>query len=98
MKKIDKETLSKAISVIGMYTDNQSKVLCELVDSAVDNVVYTPVVKINQKTGVARPSIYTALNKFMIDGVIQQDVKQKGSFIINQDKIDFIIKSYKKQL
>ena len=98
MKKIDKETLSKAIAAIGMYTDNQSKVLCELVDSAVGNVVYTPVVKINQKTGVARPSIYTALNKFMIDGVIQQDRQQKGSFIINQEKIDFIIKSYKKQI
>jgi Fe2+ or Zn2+ uptake regulation protein len=97
MKEEDKKMLNKAIDSLGMYTENQSKVLCELVNSAVDNTVYIPVAKINQKTGVTRPTVYAALNKLMIDGVIQQDRQKKGVFTINQDKIDFIIKSYKKQ-
>jgi CTP-dependent riboflavin kinase len=81
-----------------MYTENQSKVLCELVNSAVDNMVYIPVAKINQRTGVARPTIYAALNKLMIDGVIEQDRQNKGVFEINQKKLNFIISSYKKQI
>lgn len=97
MKEKDKKMLNQAITSVGIYTENQSKVLCELVNSAVENKVYIPVTKINERTGVARPTIYAALNKLMIDGVIEQDRQNKGVFEINQKKLDFIISSYKKQ-
>lgn len=91
-----KQTLYQAISSYGKYTDNQNKVLCALIDNAVDNMVYAPVTKLNKQTGVTRPTIYTTLRVLQIDGIIHQDPSSKGLFKISQDKIDFILNSYKK--
>ena len=88
----------QAVQEFGKYTDNQSKVLCFLVENAVDNLVYTPVTKLSKKTGVTRPSIYSALNVLQIDGIIHKDQDTKGAFNIQQEKIDFILNSYKKSL
>jgi Fe2+ or Zn2+ uptake regulation protein len=96
MRMEDKNMLYKAIADYGKYTDNQSKVLCALVDNAVDGMVYASVSKIHKQTQVTRPTIYAALNVLQIDGIITKDINTKGLFKISQDKIDFFIKSYKK--
>ena len=89
--------LKEAILSYGKYTDNQCKVLCALVDLAVDGLVYATVTKLYQKTGVARPTIYAILNVLQIDKVIIKDTEQKGAFRIQQEQIDFIVNSYKKE-
>lgn len=90
--------LKEAITSYGKYTDNQSRILCALIEFAVDNLVYVTVTKLHQKTSVTRPTIYFTLNKLQIDGIIIKDKDQKGAFRIQQDKIDFIINSYKKTI
>lgn len=88
--------LNEAIIFYGKYTRNQRKVLCALVDIAVEGFVYIPVKKIHEITGVTRPTVYTVLNVLQIDGIIVKDKDQKGAFRIQQDKIDRIISLYKK--
>ena len=87
---------NEAITSYGKYTDNQRKVLCTLVDMAVDGWVYAPIKKLHEKTGVNRPTIYAVLNVLQIDGIIIKDNDHKGAFKIQQDKIDLIINLYKK--
>lgn len=96
IKKEGVKMFKQAVEEYGKYTDNQSKVLCALVENAVDNLVYTPVVKLNKQTGVLRPSIYAALKALQLDGVISKDITIKGAFQIQQEKINFILNSYKK--
>jgi CTP-dependent riboflavin kinase len=88
--------LKEAIMSYGKYSDNQCKVICALVDLAVDGAVYTTVIKLHDKTGVARPTIYSILNVLLMDKIIAKDPEQKGVFIIQQKKIDFIVNLYKK--
>ena len=88
--------LKEAIKSYGKYTDNQCKVLCALIDFAVDGWVYVPVKKLHEKTGVTRPTVYAALNVLQIDGIITKDRDHDGAFRIQQDKIDLIISLYKK--
>ena len=88
--------LNEAIISYGKYTDNQRKVFCALVDLAVDGIVYAPVKKLNEITGVARPTIYAVLNVLQIDKIIVKDEDHAGAFRIQQDKIDFIMNLYKK--
>jgi Fe2+ or Zn2+ uptake regulation protein len=88
--------LKEAIISYGKYTDNQIKVLCSLIDHAVDGWIYVPVKKLHEKTGVARPTIYAALNVLQLDGIITKDKDHNGAFIIQQNKIDLIINLYKK--
>ena len=90
--------LKEAIMSYGKYSDNQCKVICALVDLSVDGSVYTTVIKLHDKTGVARPTIYSILNVLQMDKIIVKDPEQNGVFIIQQDKIDFIINSYKKEI
>ena len=96
IKKEGMKMFRQAVEEYGKYTDNQSKVLCALVENAVDNLVYTPVAKLNKQTGVTRPTIYAALNVLQIDGIISKDINIKGAFKIQQEKINFILNSYKK--
>ena len=88
--------LNEAVINYGKYTDNQRKVLCALVDLAVDGWVYVPVKKLHEITGVTRPTIYASLNVLQIDGIIIQDKNHKGAFYIQEDKINLIISLYKK--
>jgi len=88
--------LYQAIADYGKYTDNQNKVLCALIDNAVDNLVYVSVAKLHKQTGVIRSTIYATLNVLQIDGIIEKDQNNKGLFKIAQEKIDFIVKSYQK--
>jgi Fe2+ or Zn2+ uptake regulation protein len=97
MDNQDKNMLYQAITEYGKYTDNQNKVLCALVDNAVDNLVYVSVTKFHKQTKVLKPTIYAALNVLQIDGIIEKDQNNKGLFKISQDKINFIIKSYLKK-
>jgi sugar-specific transcriptional regulator TrmB len=90
--------LNEAIISYGKYTDNQRKVFCALVDLAVGGVVYASVKKLHEVSGVASPTVYAILKVLQIDGIIVKDMKQKGIFRIQQDKIDFLINAYKKQL
>lgn len=92
----DKDILYQAINSYGKYTDNQNKVLCALVDNAVNDMVFAPVTKLNKQTGVTRPTIYSTLKVLQIDGIIQKESDSKGLFKLNQDKISFIIDTYKK--
>jgi len=96
MNKEEKEMLYQAVADYGKYTDNQNKVLCALVENSLDNLVYVSVTKINKQTEVTRPTIYATLNVLQIDGIITKDVNNKGLFKISQDKIDFFVRSYKK--
>jgi hypothetical protein len=88
--------LNEAIISYGKYTDNQRKVLCALVDLSVEGFVFVPVKKLNEITGVTRPTIYAALNVLQIDGIIIKDKDHAGGFRIQQNKIDLIISLYKK--
>ena len=96
IKKEDMEMFKQAVEEYGKYTDNQSKILCALVENAVDNLVYIPVAKLNKQTGVNRPTIYAALNVLQIDGIISKDINTKGAFSIQPEKINFILNSYKR--
>ena len=94
--KEDMTIYKQAIEAYGKYTDNQSKILCALIENSVNNLVYTPVTKLNKQTGVTRPTIYATLNVLQIDGLIVKDSNTRGAFKIQQEKIDFILNSYKK--
>lgn len=97
MHKIDKNILFKAVSSYGKYTDNQTKVLCYLVNRSVDNMIYPAVKKVSEETGVIRPTVYAALNSLLIDGVIEKHSNNDGVYKINEEKINFIINQYKKE-
>lgn len=97
MDKVDKETLFKAVSSYGKYTDNQSKVLCYLVNRSVDNMIYPAVKKVSEETGVTRPTVYASLKSLLIDGVIEKCTNSNGVYKINKEKINFIINQYKKE-
>lgn len=45
MEKIEDTLLYRAISYYGKYTNNQAKVLCFLVENAVDNRIYPSIKK-----------------------------------------------------
>ena len=95
MNKEKSKMLYQAISDYGKYTDNQNKVLCFLVEHAVDNLIYPAVKKISEQTGVVKSTVYAAINALQLDGIVEQTVNQKGILKINENKIDFIIRSYK---
>jgi len=97
MNNEEKQMLYQAVTDYGKYTDNQNKVLCALVDNAIDDIVYVSVSKLHKQTGVLKPTIYAALNVLQIDGIIEKDQCSKGLFKIIQEKINFIIKSYLKK-
>lgn len=94
--KEDKDMLYQAIESYGKYTENQNKVLCALVNNAVDDMVFAPVTKLNKQTGVTRPTIYASLKVLQIDGIVTKEPDSKGLFKLNKDKISFIINTYKK--
>ena len=85
----------QAVECYGKYTENQTKVLCALVDNSVENQVFVHVTKLYKQIGVTRSTIYATLNVLQIDGVLIKKDNSKNLFNINQEKIDFIIKSYK---
>ncbi len=97
MKAKDKDMLYQAIESYGKYTDNQNKVLCALINNAVDDMVFAPVTKLNKQTGVTRPTIYATLKVLQIDDLIKKEPDSKGLFKLNQNKISFILNTYKKQ-
>ena len=92
----DKELrlLTKSIDFYGKYTQNQSKVLCLLVENSIDDLVYMSVVNISKKTGVTRATVYSTLNVLQIDGMIKKAGNCKGMFKIVREKINFMIKHY----
>lgn len=98
MEKIEDTLLYRAISYYGKYTNNQAKVLCFLVENAVDNRIYPSIKKISEATGVIKSTVYAALNALQLDGVIEKSANQKGILEIKQDRIDFIVKFYSKNI
>ena len=90
-----KRMLHQAVEYYGKYTENQAKVLCALVDNSVDDQVFIHVTKLYKQIGVTRSPIYATLNVLQIDGILIKKDNSKNLFNINQEKIDFIIKSYK---
>ena len=95
MGMLEESTLFKAISNYGKYTKNQAKVLCFLVDNAVDNLIFPAPKKISEETGVVKSTVYAALNVLQLDEIIKKDSNNKGLLKINRDKINFILKAYK---
>lgn len=95
MGSLEETNLFRAVSNYGKYTKNQAKVLCFLVENAVDNLIYPAPKKISEATGVVKSTVYAALNVLQLDEIVTKDVKNKGLLRINQDKIDFILKTSK---
>lgn len=93
MKK-QENMLQDALSSYGKYTDKQIKVICFLIEHAVDDKIYPAVKKISEKTGVVTPTVYASLRALKIDGIVTECQTQRDMLIINQEKIKFIEKFY----
>lgn len=92
----EKEMIKEAISNSDLYSNNQCKVFNILLDIATDNIAQASVKFLVEKTGVKAPTIYFALKMFQKDGLIIKN-QHLGGFEIQQQKLDFLLKSYQKK-
>ena len=95
--KEDIKMIKEAAQSIGIYSKRQAEILSELVASSIDNKAYVSVSTMSKEMNIHRPTIYSSIDKLLIDGIIEKDSNQKGFYKINQDKIDFILSTYKKK-
>jgi Fe2+ or Zn2+ uptake regulation protein len=93
----NKKMLKESVESLDRYTSNQCKVFNALVDLSVDNLVYASVMDLHKRTGVTRPTVYSAINAFQRDGIITKDFENFGSFKFQQDKIDLLLKLHAKK-
>jgi DNA-binding transcriptional regulator GbsR (MarR family) len=91
----DKSTIIEAINSYDIYSSNQREVMKILVQTSVDNLSSVTADYISDVTNISKPSIYQYLRKLEQDDVVKRTREkggQKNSFIINQEKLNFIIK------
>jgi predicted transcriptional regulator len=91
----NKKILKDAVAKLGKYSPNHIKVFNVLVDHSVEGKVFLPVKEIQEISNMKRSSIYFALNSLQNDGIIAKDKTQMGAFVFQEDKIGFLIASYK---
>ncbi|MEA0970618.1 hypothetical protein Megvenef_00585 [Candidatus Megaera venefica] len=65
-----------------------------LVDIAINNVVNAKVKYIETSTGVKAPTVYFALKTFLKDGLISKDANNINAFVLNKEKLDYIVQLY----
>ncbi len=90
----NKELLKKAVNSFEEYTPSQSEVLNLLIDVAVGNIANVKVPFIANKTGVKAPTIYFALKTFLKDGILTKDANRMNAFVLNEEKLDYIVQLY----
>jgi Fe2+ or Zn2+ uptake regulation protein len=102
MNDVDnKELLLKAIDSYSLFTVTQKKLLKTLVNMAVDNVVVASIVDLRKIINSSRVTIYSALEFFEKEGVIEilnTKGKKFNSYRLKQSKLNEIINHYVKKM
>ena len=90
----NKEKLKEAIKNIEKYSDAQSKVAEVLIELEKNYEAIISIQNLTKETRLTKPTVYTAIDLFVKDGLLTKSTNFKNTYIFNEERAQEIIGYY----